>query len=143
MCEYVRLPDVDEVEVCCRRFPPLWTTSSSRLVLAIEQRTFITTLLPGTAGSGVCPGAWLPLASVIFVTKSIIRAISTLKEVLKKTSKTWFYKLPAAIFSQTNNRFIQKVLKIFKNLENKIPKISRMSKMFEQMFKNSIENLKN
>ena len=82
MCEYVRLPDVDEVVVCCRRFPPLWTTSSSRLVLAIEQRTFITTLLPGTAGSGVCPGAWLPLASVIFVTKSMIRAISTLKEMI-------------------------------------------------------------
>ena len=86
------LPDVVEVEFCCRRFPPLWTTSSSRFVLAIEQRTFITTLLPGTAGSGVCPGAWLPLASVIFVTKSIIRAISTLKEVKKKQVKPGFTK---------------------------------------------------
>ena len=63
-----------------------------------------------------------------------------------KTSKTWFYKLPAANFSQKNNllnkKNSEKIQKFGEKNSKNFQNVKIVWTKF-QMFKNSIENLKN
>ena len=61
-------------------------------------------------------------------------SICFVKHSFYETSKTWFYKLPAARFNQKNLIFL---IKSFENFQKKPLKYSKISKLLKNIEKNS------